>query len=417
MAGCGRLKTGIEKDLRCFGKMIGLVIGASEDSIYALQVAKKMGIKTVAMDGDSSARGLDIADEKCIVDISDVKKVEKVVKEIQPDFLIPVPIGRMLYMYGKINEMFQLPGIKEEAGFYSTDKYKFHQKLKEEQLRNCNCVLVASDRKDAVKYEGKYPAILKPRYGSGSRDVFTVRSEAELKKTLQNIKYCKEDFVLEELEAGNEYGVDGAVVNGQFQLILLRKKIITPFPVRQAVGSLSISDDIDVLNQVKRFFQKIVTCMKLDQCLMNADIIINENGIFPIEVSARPSGHNLHSIFVPLATGIDMIEEYLKYLKREKEYNFLPKYTKKMLIRYFDFENCKITSIPTQEELVGSGYHIVQWECNIKVGDIMEKVIDGHSIMGRGYFVIEGNSEEELCQLADEVLVSFGVEKLDRLGN
>lgn len=395
--------------------MTGLVIGASEDSMYALQVAKKMGVKTVAIDGDSSAKGLEVADEKYIVDISDVEKVEEMVKAIQPDFLIPVPVGKMLSTQGKINETFHLLGVNEEASMYSTDKYQFHLKLEKEKLRNCNCVLLSSDRKEEVKYEGKYPAIIKPRYGSGSRDVYFVRSEYEMEKARKKVKDHKEDFVLEELEEGSEYGVDGAVINGEFQLILLRKKIVTPLPVRQAIGYFSVSDDdIELFSQVKQFFHKIVTCMNLNQCLVHADIIINENGIFPIEVSARPSGHNLHSVFVPLATGVDMIAEYIKYLKKEKDYNFLPRYTRKLLIRYFDFENCKICHIPTKEELEEQGYQILQWRCNMKVGDIMEKVIDGHSIMGRGYFVVEGNSEEELYQSADEILARFQTENLGR---
>lgn len=390
--------------------MTGLVIGASEEAVYAIQVAKKMGVKTIAIDGNPAAKGLDVADETYIVDISNEEKVKEIVKKKKLDFLIPVPVGKMLYMSGKINEIFQLPGVKEEASLYSTDKYKFHRKLEKDQLRNCNCLLLTYDKKGAVKYDGKYPAIIKPRYGSGSRDVFTVNSETELKIALEKVKDCKEDFVLEELQEGSEYGIDGAIINGQFQLILVRKKIITPLPIRQAIGNLSISDDMDLFNQVKSFFQKVVTCMKLDQCLMHADIIINEEGIFPIEVSARPSGHNLHSSFVPLATGVDMIAEYLKYLKKDSNYNFLPKYTKRLLIRYFDFENCKITYIPTQEELAERGYRILQWQCNIRVGDVMEKVIDGHSIMGRGYFIIEGDSEEELCQLSSKVLNSFGKE-------
>lgn len=390
--------------------MTGLVIGASEEAVYAIQVAKKMGVKTIAIDGNPAAKGLDVADETYIVDISNEEKVKEIVKKKKLDFLIPVPVGKMLYMSGKINEIFQLPGVKEEASLYSTDKYEFHRKLEKDQLRNCNCLLLTYDKKGAVKYDGKYPAIIKPRYGSGSRDVFTVNSETELKIALEKVKDCKEDFVLEELQEGSEYGIDGAIINGQFQLILVRKKIITPLPIRQAIGNLSISDDMDLFNQVKSFFQKVVTCMKLDQCLMHADIIINEEGIFPIEVSARPSGHNLHSSFVPLATGVDMIAEYLKYLKKDSNYNFLPKYTKRLLIRYFDFENCKITYIPTQEELAERGYRILQWQCNIRVGDVMEKVIDGHSIMGRGYFIIEGDSEEELCQLSSKVLNSFGKE-------
>lgn len=86
--------------------MKGLVIGASSDAIHAIQVAKKMGVKTVAIDGNPSAKGLEYADEKYIIDISDVESVKEFVRKIKPDFLIPIPIGKMLSVAGEINEEF-----------------------------------------------------------------------------------------------------------------------------------------------------------------------------------------------------------------------------------------------------------------------------------------------------------------------
>lgn len=389
-------------------KYTGLVIAAGEDSVYAIGAAQNLGVKVAAMDGDPNAKGFEIADEAYHIDISDVELVGAYVKKINPDFIIPVPMGRMLSIVGWANEMFHLKGLKEQGSIYSTDKYKFHQQMEKKQLRNCKCMLLPSGNGNEKEYHGRYPAIIKPRYGSGSRSVYFLNSELDLKRVLKQIKDSTEDFILEELEAGDEYGVDGAVIDGKFQLILVRKKIVTPPPVRQAVGSLSITENEKLLKDVALFFQKAVECMDINQCLLNADIIVNENGIFPIEVSARPSGHNLHNLFVPLATGIDMMEQYIKFLMGDKDFTFIPKYKKKLLIRYFDFENCVITSIPSEKELKDKGYSLLQWKCNIKEGERMEKVIDGHSIMGRGYFVLEGNLEVELQQQGERVLEEFG---------
>ena len=64
----------------------GIVIGASKDAIHTIEKAKEHGIYVIALDGNPNAEGFEVADEKVVVDISDLEKVRKEVDRINPDF-------------------------------------------------------------------------------------------------------------------------------------------------------------------------------------------------------------------------------------------------------------------------------------------------------------------------------------------
>ena len=57
------------------------------------------------------------------------------------------------------------------------------------------------------------------------------------------------------------------------------------------------------------------------------------------------------------------------------------------------------------------GIKPVIWQCNINAGDILLKVSDGHSLMGRGYFVLEGENEETLKETAENIKKLFATTK------
>ena len=80
--------------------MFALIIGASNESIHAIRVAKKKGLHVLAFDGDADAEGLKYADESFVVDIRDPENVIRIIdsKGIDPKDMIvlPVLIGRYL---------------------------------------------------------------------------------------------------------------------------------------------------------------------------------------------------------------------------------------------------------------------------------------------------------------------------------
>ena len=386
----------------------GIVIGASKDAIHTIEKAKEHGIYVIALDGNPNAEGFEVADEKVVVDISDLEKVRKEVDRINPDFTIPIPIGRYLSTMGYVNDKFHLKVACYQATKVSTDKYLFHQILYDAKLRNIQLYLV-NQNTDIENINIDYPAIMKPRFGSGSRDVFFINSDEDLIKYIKKVKLLNEDFVLEQAAIGDEYSIDGAVIDGKLQITLLRKKIITPLPIRQPISSFAETDD-ELYSRVSAFMQKVVEVLDYNDCLVNADLIINDSEIFVIEAAPRPSGHNLHNVFVPLATDIDIAEEYIKFLLGEP-YNFIAKAIKNIQIRFFDFDDVQVKRVPKIGELKQVlGENLIMWTCNINNGDYLGKVVNGHSIMGRGFFVVKGSTEDDLVHKSDWVLSQFDIE-------
>lgn len=401
-----------------------VIIGAGKEALHTIKKAKEQGLMVIAMDGDPDAAGLKEADKAAVVNISDEEETIAAVKEIKPDFLLTVPIGRYLTTTGAVNDALGLPGIPKEAAENCTDKWRFHQLLQQRGLRDTGCWLM-KNRKDgeaflSSKEEVRFPVILKPRYGSGSRGLFVAEDEDKLKEAFAFLfaqEEAVEEYILEECADGEEYGIDGAVIEGEFHLVLLRKKENTPFPARQAVAYFSVSPKDEFYRQVEGYLRETIAVLNLQECLVHGDIIRSRKGPFAIELSARPSGHNLHNLFTPLATGVDMAEEYIRY-RMGKEYSFTAGDTKRLMIHYFDLEG-RIERVPDVKEAEKlaeqKGCKLLGWECGIQPGEILEKVSDGHSLMGRGYVILEGKregiAEEELKQTAEEIKAEFKQKK------
>ncbi len=409
------------------------IIGASDEAIHTIECAKELGIETVALDGNPEAAGLEAADIPIVVDITDEDATIDVLKKLGTDWVQTVPIGRYLTTTGAVNDALGLPGITKDMASLCTDKYAFHKALSSEGLRNCRCALVrggaieriyaaednssSNDKEDdqvsLLAANGfEYPVIMKPRYGSGSRGIMIANDTQELTDILTDMEDVDEDYIIEERLDGDEYGVDAVVAGGEFHLVLVRYKINTPLPNRQAVAYISVIPTEAVYERIANYMSDVVNEMGLDECLLHADILDTDKGIFAIEVSARPSGHNLHNLFTPLATGVDMAREYMKYRIGAK-YSFNPGYTRLLMIHYFDMEGM-VKAVPSRAEAekVISDYDakLIDWNCNINPGDTLESVTTGHSLMYRGYYIVELSDRNALASVAEAVQASFSIE-------
>ena len=395
------------------------LIGASSESVYAIKAAQKRGIKVIAIDGDPDAEGLKYADQSAVLDISDFDLVNDFFTNNHIDFLLPIPVGSILSATGFINDTFRLPGVSYDSVIECTDKWQFHCLLNSKGLRKAKAFLVksghsysADDFKDI-----DYPSIIKPRFGSGSRGVKLLNSYKDLETELDEEGIFTEDFVIESCCEGIEYGVDAIVKDNKASMVLLREKVNTPYPFRQCIGYYSVplkEDNKELFDNINDLLSKIVSLTKINDCLMHADIIADDdNSPFVIEISPRPSGHFLHNCFTIHATGFNMLDYYLELMLaklRGEDVDLKYKYNAaSMFIKYFDFQNGKVLSVPDEEE-IRSKFPIVEYECNIKHGDVMCEIKDGISVMGRGFFIVSADSLDHAAELCKEIENEFVIE-------
>ncbi len=427
-----------------------LVIGANEEALFSIETAHRAGLFVTALDGNPNAKGLSAADTAYHVDINDLEAVYAITDPLQPCVVVPGPIGHCLTTVGAVNDRYGLPGVSGAAAALCTDKLEFHRAMAENGLRKAQQVFLPKGK--AVSEEDllpltEYPVVVKPRYGSGSRGVEICGCLQELlcllryeiskpapapaaqsedgqdaglyrensqEEALTGV--MPEDYVVETCVPGPEYGVDGAYVDGQFRMVLLRRKKNTPPPYRQCVGYYAVLPDEDPIfyENCCQMMQKMGETLGFENCVVHADIIrrrLSEEYLtgepFVIEASARPSGHNLSNLFTPLASGVTLVEDFLRLsLGESADGLFRPTSVKKLLIRYFDLTPGRVVKVPDQEELQ-QRFPILAYECRIRKGDVLSPVTDGASVMGRGYYILEGESDTQLDLLDESLRAEF----------
>lgn len=385
--------------------MYAIVIGASDEAIYAIKKAQSKGISVLAFDGNADTEGLKYADESFVVDIRNPQNIIDIIdkKHISSDemFVLPVPIGRYLISTGAFNEHYGLIGAKLRTTEICTDKWLFHETMLKEGLRNISCSLLKKGDKALVPHQ--YPVIVKPRYGAGSREVLRISNIEEWKQFEKSLPF-DEDFVIEDAVEGCEYGIDGMVIDEKFTLVFTRKKLMTKPPYRQCVGYISIKRDDERNAILEKYLKKLVSAIGLKDGIIHADIIMDSDEPFIIEMSARPSGHRLHDLFTPMVTGVDMISDFIDYALGEKKANCVNHTDKTYIIRYFDMGS-EVKRIPDKEFMMKK-YNLLEYECNLTVGEKIT-IKDGHSLMGRGFYILCDDSEEEAINKANRVLEEY----------
>ena len=434
------------------------VIGADEESLHAIRQAKKQGFKVVAVDQNSQAPGLTDADVKLNIPISEENQVIEALKEQKVDLVLTAPIGRHLSTIGAVNDALGLPGISKKSAQMCSDKYAFHSRLRNVKLRGGHCYLVNSNQLFDPS-QISYPAILKPRFGSHGRSVHLLENAtslleleeeiwgdnegnktaqeqlnefitemgkdsdptqfvAMLKKTLDEKRKVQNgeddpniDYILEEALPGVEYAVDGVVEGCNFELVLLRRKVITPPPARAAVAYVSVVpyEEHRLLSLVRDYMSKVCEAMNLKDCMIHADIMVLGSKCSAIEVSASPAGHHIYDEIIPMSTGVDICSQYLTYMRGEI-HNFSPLNSKKMMMHYFNMENCFVHKIPSErriKEILPEKVKLRKWVCNIILLDYMGSITDEDSLLRRGYYILEGPNDRVLMEAADLIMSEF----------
>src|SRR5215471_2163951 len=142
--------------------------------------------------------------------------------------------------------------------------------------------------------EPRYPCVLKPLHWSASRGVIRANNREEYKEAFARIgKMTRGSRVLvEDFIPGREFALEGILTRGQLQTLAIFDK---PDPLdgpyfEETIYVTPSREPVRVQSDIKSAAQRAVSALGLTQGPVHAEMRVNEEGVWVLEVAARPIG-------------------------------------------------------------------------------------------------------------------------------
>lgn len=239
--------------------------------------------KVVSVDVNPLSAGLYVSDKHYLVlpssDQNFIPTILETCKKENIKLLIPTRDGELL-LFAKNREKFEKQGThvmvsNPEVIEICNDKYRFYQFLTGNSIPTPKTYLPHQINFPSARY----PLLVKSRYGSGSKSVFKVENEKELKFFINYVP----NPVTQEFVNGKEYTVDlFSDFNGEVLTVVPRERIET-FCGESYKGK-TVKDN-QIIEYAKNLAEKLGTIGHITiQCIKN------DAGIKFIEVNPRFGG-------------------------------------------------------------------------------------------------------------------------------
>ena len=167
----------------------------------------------------------------------------------------------------------------------------------------------------------RYPLVLKPLHLSASRGVIRADNDSEYEAACLRIsRMVKDDeFQVESFIPGKEYALEGVMTRGVLQIFTLFEK---PDPLDGPFFEESIYLTVSETNPISDAVQRAVLAIGLSHGPVHAEVRVNPEGVFVLEVAARPIG-GLCAGVLRFSGGAPLEEVLLRHAAGESVTGFL----------------------------------------------------------------------------------------------
>lgn len=293
-----------------------LILGASIYQVPLIKTAKRLGVYTIVASIPGEYPGFALADKVYYINTVDKEAILKVSQDEKIDGICTTGTDVAVSTIGYVCERMNLAGISEEAAVRATDKAKMKEAFqahnvsaaKFKEVHNLDEVYTAAD-------EIGLPVVVKRVDSSGSRGITIVKEKTGLAQAFEDaVSHSYKDYALvEEMLSGTEIGVDGVVQNGKLiflapheKFVYRSEKITIPaghgFPYR---GSKTVLREIEIQ------MQRAVKALGLDNCSVNADVFVDGDKVYIIEMGGR-TGATCIPELISMYHGFDFYEKILQ---------------------------------------------------------------------------------------------------------
>lgn len=291
-----------------------LVLAAGSLQLPAIEVAKHLGLRVVAADGDPKAPGLALADVAYVVNITDPKVCLEVAKAEHVDGVIHICSEVAMASVGLVNRELGLSGVDPDTVVRATNKEHMRRAFEQGGAPSPRSIAVITDDEALVAACVIGGAlIVKPSRNSGSRGITHLPLGSAPEKILSAFRRALSESrdrsaLIEQYIEGPEFSVEALAWNGRIEILAITDKFTTGKPHFVEMGhSQPTQLNAKEVSAVREAAILGIRALGLEGCAAHAEIKLAPDGPYLMEIGARLGGDFITTELVPRSTGIDMV--------------------------------------------------------------------------------------------------------------
>ena len=397
-----------------------MILGAGPLQVPAIQEARMLGIRSVALDHDPDAVGLRLCDSAHVADILAPDAVVEIARQERVDGILTLCSDAPVRTVAAVGRRLSLCVLSEEAAACATDKRLMRASFDKQGAPSPRIVQVESlaDAQSAADRLG-YPVALKIGRGSGSRGVYKIENELALRDGYADCRGYQKDgaLLVEEWVEGGEVSVEGYCTDRDTRIVAITDKSVFPGRCPVEAGHCQPSHYSPPVQQaIRDAVVSGVRALGLTWCMIHAEVKVSAKGPRLIEIGARLGGDRISTHLTPLSTGVNMVRTAI-LLSLGERVDAPMLWERGSCIRYFDVKRTgslqrldglrALYAIPGVELIYPASERDGILEANFRIGEITS------SLDRYGYVLYSGNSREEAVGRCDQALETLRFEFTD----
>lgn len=372
---------------------------------YVIRKAKTMGYYVLCLDADPNAVGFAIADEHAVINIVDEEACLAYARDKQVDGVLTAATDFSVLTISRIAEELRLPGINYQSAKVIKNKALVRKRLFEANADDTGISYEVDSVEDIADIlpKIKFPVMMKPVDGSGSRGASKVEKAEDFVKAAEFAMNgsITHRAVAEPFIEGKEYGVESFVDNGVIHVLGVMQKDMTEPPYYAELGHAIPSGLTPELEtKVKSCVYRAIFALGVNHGSVNMDLLItNEGNVHIVDVGARMGGNLIGSHIIPMGTGIDYMGNMIRAAVGDAT-NWKPEWQPKpVATKLLALTPGIIKKLPNFDQIAAE--YNVQIEHHLHVGDTITPYRT--NLDGCGYVVAHDIDVELSIALASEV--------------
>jgi len=391
-----------------------LVLGASSDQIHLMKTAQAMGLRVLAVDMNPNSKGFQVADDHAVISTRDVSTLCEFLDGYQRSGRRVVGVTTMGSeipdIIATLAQHLGTPSISLETARLATNKHDMKVRFRERGIpipwfREIHSV---TDLQMAVTEQG-YPLVIKPIDRSGSRGVFLLNEECDLRDLFVKSKTFSYSgrMIVEKFLPGLQISTETIMYRGQGVTPGFADRnydLLNQFlpQIMENGGWMPSMLSEAERREVEGLVVRASLALGVADGVTKGDVVMTEEGPKMIEMAARLSGGDFCESLVPLSIGVNYVEAAIKIsIGEEPNLDALkPKSERAVVNRYFFPKPGRLIGIEGVDEVMKQDW-IKKLEFWYEVGDIVPPPLS-HAHRS-GVFVAVGQNRHEVDERANWV--------------